>query len=321
MTPFLGSGPRNPNIGQTTRFSSSPRISGSMRVATTTSTSDGIQTRTIHFGNPDSQNGPPDAHVADLAGIFGNILSGMHGTTMVVNGPGGAPMDGYRPPGHPLGMLAAMLSPANARAGDAVFSQEALDRVIDNLMQQHNASSAPGPASETAISALPKIKIAKEHLDSNGKAECSICMDTLSIGDEVTELPCKHWFHGECVAAWLREHDTCPQCRRGITPQDGDANTPRATGEAPRFWQPQEDDFAAIRRSRRGSRADSADGAFQGFRRRVSSSAPNSPTAAGPSRSPRSHESSRGLGGIANWMGRRFSGGGSSGSGSGRSRH
>lgn len=31
------------------------------------------------------------------------------------------------------------------------------------------------------------------------KVDCTICIDELHLGDEVTVLPCKHWFHGECV--------------------------------------------------------------------------------------------------------------------------
>lgn len=123
-------------------------------------------------------------------------------------------------PMNPLHLLSAMLNPANARAGDAVFSQEAFDRVMTQLMEQNQGSTAPGPASESAIRNLAKRAVDKEMMGSDGKAECSICMDSVELGDEVTFLPCKHWFHGPCVIAWLKEHDTCPHCRQPITPPD-----------------------------------------------------------------------------------------------------
>ena len=131
-------------------------------------------------------------------------------------------------------ILAQMLG--SGAHGDAVFSDEALDRIITQMMEQTNTNSAPGPASAAAIAALPKKPADKNMMGQDGKAECSVCMDAVEIGDEVTVLPCNHWFHGECVGAWLKEHDTCPHCRQGIMPKDGpqDANAPRAPGETPR---------------------------------------------------------------------------------------
>ncbi|WPG97861.1 Hypothetical protein R9X50_00064300 [Acrodontium crateriforme] len=112
--------------------------------------------------------------------------------------------------------------------GDAVYSQEALDRIVTQLMEQHQSGNAPGPASADAIASLPKRAISKEDLDENGKADCSICMDAAEIGSEVTVLPCHHWFHFDCIKAWLSEHDTCPHCRQGIMPKDNEnANQPR----------------------------------------------------------------------------------------------
>ncbi|KAG9847554.1 hypothetical protein KCU98_g5916, partial [Aureobasidium melanogenum] len=139
----------------------------------------------------------------------------------------------------PLGfgnLLNTLFNPANMQHGDAVYSQEALDRIISQLMEQ-NQSNAPGPASAEAIASLPKKAITKEDLDeTTGKADCSICMDEAPIGSQVTCLPCSHWFHPDCIEAWLGEHDTCPHCRQGIMPRDGpeDATRPREPGQAAR---------------------------------------------------------------------------------------
>src|SRR4051794_21961977 len=48
-------------------------------------------------------------------------------------------------------ILASLLNPGVA--GDAVYTQEALDRVISQLMEQHTGGNAPGPAPEGAIAA------------------------------------------------------------------------------------------------------------------------------------------------------------------------
>ena len=134
-------------------------------------------------------------------------------------------------------IFAQFLNPANAAHGDAVYTEEALDRVITQFMEQTYGSSAPGPASAEAISRLPKKKADKSMMGSDGKAECSVCMDNVEIGDEVTVLPCSHWFHGECVGAWLKEHDTCPHCRQGIMPKDVEGSqtpSPRSPGQPSR---------------------------------------------------------------------------------------
>ncbi|RKF64060.1 putative ring domain protein [Erysiphe neolycopersici] len=131
------------------------------------------------------------------------------------------------PPGFQA-LLSTMLNPRNARFGDAVYSQEALDEILTTLMEQA-ASNAPGPASPEAIAALPKIKLDTKLLGNEGKGECSICMDEVKLGDEVIILPCKHWFDEACVTAWLKEHNTCPICRKGITEDSSSdtSNSPR----------------------------------------------------------------------------------------------
>lgn len=120
-------------------------------------------------------------------------------------------------------MLSALLNVD--QNGDAVYTQEAFDRVISEMMEQNGqgASTAPPPASRTAIRSLPKKKMDYDMLGTDGRAECSICMETAELGTEVTVLPCKHWFHFGCIELWLSQHNTCPHCRRSIDAngQDG----------------------------------------------------------------------------------------------------
>lgn len=115
---------------------------------------------------------------------------------------------------NPLAMLSTLLN--FDRHGDAVYSQEELDRVISQLIDQNMNATAPPPATQDAIQSLPKKNVDKGMLGGEGRAECSICMEPVELGTEVTELPCKHWFHYNCIEAWLHQHNTCPHCRRGI---------------------------------------------------------------------------------------------------------
>ena len=312
---LLNAGPARPVSGETQTNPMRYNLGGNMVGGTARVTTSG--TGRINVNGQETQTFPVD----DLAGILGHLLHEVHG------GPrAGAPSQSGDPspfgPG-PLGFLSALLNPANARAGDAVFTQEALDRVISNLMEQHSTSTAPGPASEEAIKALPKINISQEHLDNTGKAECSICMDNIEIGGEVTELPCKHWFHGDCVSAWLKEHDTCPQCRRGIMPKEGDGSAPRATGQAPRFWQFDPDNIEGRSGSTdRDAQTGNTLGSDPAGSRQNPFTVPDSPdqptSSAGPD-SRRNNDATSPRGGVAGWLGRRFHGSRGDGSGEGGS--
>lgn len=165
------------------------------------------------------------ANIEDRHSVLATLLQSMQAGAMHQTG------------GQPSGMhtfLASLMG--NGAHGDAVYTEEALDRIVTQLMDQAGAHSAPGPASAAAITSLPKQKADRSMLGENGKAECSVCMDAVEIGDEVTVLPCKHWFHGDCVGAWLKEHDTCPHCRQGIMPKNATASvsTPGSPDQAPR---------------------------------------------------------------------------------------
>lgn len=145
-------------------------------------------------------------------------------------GPGGNPVFPAT-----LFQLLNNIAPPGGVHGDAVYSQEALDRIVSQLMEQHQTGNAPGPASEAAIRSLPTRPITKEDGGDSGSADCSICMDEVPVGDSVTVLPCSHWFHHDCIRAWLGEHDTCPVCRKGIMPRESDAQGEgaRTSSQAP----------------------------------------------------------------------------------------
>jgi E3 ubiquitin-protein ligase RNF115/126 len=188
---------------------------------------------------------PPD----QLARLIGNIFGGL--------GPPGPPGDNEARAGVPpglQGLFASLLNPANARVGDAVYSQEALDQIISTLMEQHPTSNAPGPASPDAIAALPKKKLDDKLLGPEGKGECSVCMDDVHIGDEVVMLPCNHWFHETCAGAWLGEHNTCPICRKGIEGDAAPASPPPNSRSSSQVGQPWSRPERLSRRLSLGSR-------------------------------------------------------------------
>lgn len=66
---------------------------------------------------------------------------------------------------------------------------------------------------------LPLVKYgsssAKEMLSNFG--DCSICLDDYRDGEFCRVFPvCKHIFHVKCIDHWLKNHLTCPVCRKSL---------------------------------------------------------------------------------------------------------
>lgn len=45
---------------------------------------------------------------------------------------------------------------------------------------------------------------------------CSICLVELEAGEQVTVLPCMHFYHKECIGSWLKRNCTCPLCKNNV---------------------------------------------------------------------------------------------------------
>ncbi|KAK9057847.1 hypothetical protein SSX86_022685 [Deinandra increscens subsp. villosa] len=80
--------------------------------------------------------------------------------------------------------------------------------------------------------ALRKIPVAVFRLKTNScsgsgsgsdsATECTICLGDFVDGEKVRVLPeCNHEFHVKCVDKWLKEHTSCPNCRRSLVPSKG----------------------------------------------------------------------------------------------------
>ena len=49
---------------------------------------------------------------------------------------------------------------------------------------------------------------------SSVMVECCVCLSGFEANQEVSELPCKHFFHTGCLDKWFdNRHSTCPLCR------------------------------------------------------------------------------------------------------------
>ena len=80
--------------------------------------------------------------------------------------------------------------------------------IIELSMRDAGRMGIP-PAPEEAISKLEEVDINKEHQE-----QCPVCME--DIVKKGLKLPCGHIFDRNCVTTWLKQHNSCPVCRKGI---------------------------------------------------------------------------------------------------------
>ncbi|KAK0704851.1 hypothetical protein B0H67DRAFT_649252 [Lasiosphaeris hirsuta] len=135
-------------------------------------------------------------------------------------GPAPPPDATFTPMGFMASLLSSLFNPGAAVLGDAAYTQEAFDRIISQLRDQSNPGGAP-PASKTAIEKLEVRELDEEMMAGETTTRCVICVDEMTKGDKASVLPCSHFFHGECVTPWLKQHNTCPVCRRPIEEETG----------------------------------------------------------------------------------------------------
>jgi len=103
-----------------------------------------------------------------------------------------------------------------ANLGDYGIGQS-LDDIL-NMSFEQDQSSGPPPASKKELSRLKRIKITKEHVAGN--LECTVCTEKYRINEFCHLLPCKHFFHQDCIKPWLQLHNTCPVCRYELKTDD-----------------------------------------------------------------------------------------------------
>ncbi|KDQ63046.1 hypothetical protein JAAARDRAFT_202565 [Jaapia argillacea MUCL 33604] len=119
-------------------------------------------------------------------------------------------------------LFGGMAGGPDGRMGDYVFSQEALDRIVTQLMEAGN-THRPVPATEEVIAKLD-TDVLQEKSPLLEK-DCAVCKEQFSLQTEdpdeqiVVTLPCHHPFHQPCIIPWLKSSGTCPVCRFALVPQ------------------------------------------------------------------------------------------------------
>mmetsp|Transcript_32260 Transcript_32260/g.41458 ORF Transcript_32260/g.41458 Transcript_32260/m.41458 type:complete len:227 (+) Transcript_32260:91-771(+) len=87
-----------------------------------------------------------------------------------------------------------------------------ISRIIDELMAAHPSMRTSQPTSSKTLNELEEVIISTDTVEK----ECSVCQETFEIGLKCLRLPCEHIFHKECIHPWLKDHNTCPVCRKEL---------------------------------------------------------------------------------------------------------
>lgn len=156
---------------------------------------------TIHHGGGQGGRAPPP----DMINFLQQFLGLTPPPTM---GQGGIPF--------PVQMFNMHGSPR-----DYAWGEGGLDAIITQLLNNAEGHGPP-PATVADIAGLEKVEINNIHIEQS--AECPVCKEEFSVGEDASKLPCTHFFHPPCVVTWLEMHNTCPVCRKPITEPTSSSN-------------------------------------------------------------------------------------------------
>eukprot|EP01127_Copromyxa_protea_P013496 TRINITY_DN3649_c0_g1_i1.p1 TRINITY_DN3649_c0_g1~~TRINITY_DN3649_c0_g1_i1.p1 ORF type:complete len:288 (-),score=27.57 TRINITY_DN3649_c0_g1_i1:102-965(-) len=82
-----------------------------------------------------------------------------------------------------------------------------------DLLLMLDTTVAKKTTDEATLSNLQEIIVSNDKIGDL----CMICMSDYEPGEKITELPCDHCFHPECVGTWLRDHSqSCPLCNTKV---------------------------------------------------------------------------------------------------------
>jgi hypothetical protein len=84
--------------------------------------------------------------------------------------------------------------------------------------QQHATTAPLRGLTPEELEAFPQRVLCESDEQLGEENVCSICLLDFYSGEEVRDLPCKHFFHKACVDSWLAAETTCPLCRVSCRP-------------------------------------------------------------------------------------------------------
>ncbi|KAI3665790.1 hypothetical protein L6452_44424 [Arctium lappa] len=108
-----------------------------------------------------------------------------------------------------------------------VYTPE-FDTLIGQFVETVRALRGSPPAAKSIIDNLPLVAL-KTNYSKDGDHDldqdhviCAVCKDEITMEEKVTQLPCRHHYHGDCIVPWLSIRNTCPVCRFELPTDDVD---------------------------------------------------------------------------------------------------
>ncbi|GAA5887098.1 hypothetical protein JCM16303_007133 [Sporobolomyces ruberrimus] len=84
-------------------------------------------------------------------------------------------------------------------------------------IEHESASKTESPIASTSANQLELVKPEFARKNIEKEARCAICLSDYEDQDEIALGRCSHGFHSDCLKAWLKDHGSCPVCRRDHT--------------------------------------------------------------------------------------------------------
>lgn len=113
--------------------------------------------------------------------------------------------------------LFSLLNLATMVTENAMSAANNLEAAIDRSMRDRQPVTNPTP--DEVLDILPLFVMDKKDVEQN--PECPICNDINEVGDTLSQMPCLHMYHTDCIMPWLRQHNSCPMCRSELKLDNG----------------------------------------------------------------------------------------------------
>ncbi|KAF5640994.1 phosphatidylinositol(3)-phosphate binding protein [Fusarium sp. NRRL 25303] len=92
---------------------------------------------------------------------------------------------------------------------------------ITKCIQTHSAYGTLGASEDGGAPAVPRLTgmycYSATEKDCIDDAECTICLEEFTVGDQMARLECLCRFHKHCISSWFRKHPgRCPVHQHGL---------------------------------------------------------------------------------------------------------